>query len=141
LRNIRAKLHQASLILLHLDSGRLPLICWASAARWTGDPCLRSCSYLPPLSQKSKAGMVLDFAGWRRDRTQRPAQSLLPGFACRNNHVLNNGQSMVLALFIHLKTRVQISYLLLPYRKFKLIKFYLAMSGEISRDRSHDLIP
>jgi hypothetical protein len=27
----------------------------------------------PPLSQKSKAGMVLDFAGWRRDRTQRPA--------------------------------------------------------------------
>ena len=33
LRNIRAKLHQASLILLHLDSGRLPLICWANAAR------------------------------------------------------------------------------------------------------------
>ncbi len=27
-----AKLHQASLILLHLDSGHLPLICWANAA-------------------------------------------------------------------------------------------------------------
>jgi hypothetical protein len=62
----------------------------------------------PPLSQKPKAGMVLDFAGWRRDRTQRPGvKPPLPGFACRDSHVLCNGQSAVSALLLYLKTKVE----------------------------------